>query len=258
MRGRAKGFVPCTALGVMELIARSGITLQGKRAVVIGDSNVVGTPLAMLLRDSGVAALTVCHRSSYQDFFDRAATSCQQQEQARLQADVCLPNVPGPDTYSSSSAKTAAEGSVAQEVQQAQHGNDIKSAANLHETKNGASEDRTGSEQAKPADAASLHDLPAITRTADIVIVAVGHAELVKQDWIKPGAVVIDVGINVVGDVDSPHYYVVGDVAAAEVAEVASAISPVPGGVGPMTIAAVLSNTIQSAEITSEGILRTA
>ncbi|KAL0022085.1 hypothetical protein WJX79_005384 [Trebouxia sp. C0005] len=134
-------FLPCTALGVMELIARSGITLPGKTAVVIGDSNVVGTPLAMLLQANGVAALT----------------------------------------------------------------------------------------------------------TADILIVAVGHAELVKRSWIKPGAVVIDVGINVVGNIDTGEYHVVGDIAYAEVAQVASAITPVPGGVGPMTIAAVLHNTIQAA-----------
>ena len=258
MRGRAQGFVPCTALGVMELIARSGITLQGKRAVVIGDSNVVGTPLAMLLRDSGVAALTVCHRSSYQDFFDRA--SQQQQEQARVQADVCLPTAPGPETYTLSCDKLAqAESNLAQESQQAQHGSDIKQPANnVAKTENGTPQGGFVNKQTQSADAASLHDLPAITRTADIVIVAVGHAELVKKDWIKPGAVVVDVGINVVGDVDSSHYYVVGDVAAAEVAQVASAISPVPGGVGPMTIAAVLSNTIQSAETTSQGLQRTA
>lgn len=248
MRGRAKGFVPCTALGVMELIARSGIKLKGKRAVVIGDSNVVGTPLAMLLRDSGVAALTVCHRSSYQDLFDRAAQH--KQEQARAEANSCLPNIPGPETYSlAGSELMQARTTRAQGLQPVQHGVGPE-AADMGQCKQPVelTQDRNRAKQPETADAAPLHDLPAITRTADVVIVAVGHAELVKQDWIKPGAVVIDVGINVVGDVDSPHYCVVGDVASAEVAQVASAISPVPGGVGPMTIAAVLSNTIQSAE----------
>ena len=92
-----------------------------------------------------------------------------------------------------------------------------------------------------------MRDLPSIAQTADILVVAVGHAELVKRSWIKPGAVVIDVGINVVGNIDTGEYHVVGDIAYAEVAQVASAITPVPGGVGPMTIAAVLHNTIQAA-----------
>ncbi|KAL0049948.1 hypothetical protein WJX82_001453 [Trebouxia sp. C0006] len=114
-------FLPCTALGVMELIARSGITLPGKTAVVIGDSSVVGTPLAMLLQANGVAALTVCPRSSYPEAFE---------SQARANAGA---------SYS-----------------------------------------------------AAMRDLPSIAQTADILIVAVGHAELVKRSWIKPGAVVID------------------------------------------------------------------
>jgi methylenetetrahydrofolate dehydrogenase (NADP+)/methenyltetrahydrofolate cyclohydrolase len=92
-------------------------------------------------------------------------------------------------------------------------------------------------------------DLPAITRTADILIVAIGKPEFVTADMVNPGAVVIDVGINRVDDpANVKGYRLVGDVAYASVAEVASAITPVPGGVGPMTIAMLLRNTLQAAE----------
>lgn len=91
-------------------------------------------------------------------------------------------------------------------------------------------------------------DLPAICRRADILVAAVGRAEMVKGDWIKPGAVVIDVGINRVEDPAAPRgYRLVGDVDFAQAQEVAGAITPVPGGVGPMTIAMLLSNTVLSA-----------
>ena len=86
-------------------------------------------------------------------------------------------------------------------------------------------------------------DLASVCARADILIAAVGRAEMVRRDWVKPGAVVIDVGINRTGD------GLVGDVAFAEVAEVARAITPVPGGVGPMTIAHLLRNTLQAAEM---------
>jgi methylenetetrahydrofolate dehydrogenase (NADP+)/methenyltetrahydrofolate cyclohydrolase len=90
-------------------------------------------------------------------------------------------------------------------------------------------------------------DLPAITRGADILIVAIGKPEFVTGDMVKPGAVVIDVGINRVDDTSSPKgYRLCGDVKYSEAAEVASAITPVPGGVGPMTIAMLLMNTLQS------------
>lgn len=81
-------------------------------------------------------------------------------------------------------------------------------------------------------------ELPAITRTGDIVVAAVGKPEFVRGDWVKPGAVVVDAGYNP-GNV--------GDVAFAEVAEVASLMSPVPGGVGPMTIAVLLDQTVEAA-----------
>lgn len=92
-------------------------------------------------------------------------------------------------------------------------------------------------------------DLPAICRTADILIVAIGKPEFVTADMVRPGAVVIDVGINRVDDPAAPKgYRIVGDVAYGPVAEVASAITPVPGGVGKMTIAMLLKNTLQAFE----------
>ena len=91
-------------------------------------------------------------------------------------------------------------------------------------------------------------DLPAISRRADIVVAAVGRPEMVKADWIKPGGVVIDVGINRVEDASRKSgYRLVGDVDYEEVAPRCSAITPVPGGVGPMTIAMLMKNTLQAA-----------
>jgi len=92
-------------------------------------------------------------------------------------------------------------------------------------------------------------DLPAICRRADILVAAVGRAEMVKADWVQPGAVVIDVGINRVDDPAAKRgYRLVGDVAFEEVKEVAGWITPVPGGVGPMTIAMLLQNTAKGAK----------
>jgi methylenetetrahydrofolate dehydrogenase (NADP+)/methenyltetrahydrofolate cyclohydrolase len=87
-------------------------------------------------------------------------------------------------------------------------------------------------------------DLPALCRSAEILVAAVGRPEMVRGDWIRPGAIVIDVGINRVrrGDKD----VLVGDVAFAEARQVADAITPVPGGVGPMTVACLLANTFQA------------
>jgi methylenetetrahydrofolate dehydrogenase (NADP+)/methenyltetrahydrofolate cyclohydrolase len=91
-------------------------------------------------------------------------------------------------------------------------------------------------------------DLPAICRRADIVIAAVGRPERVKADWIKDGAVVIDVGINRVEDASKKTgFRLVGDVAYDEVAPKCAAITPVPGGVGPMMIALLMQNTLQAA-----------
>ncbi|CEJ15599.1 Bifunctional protein FolD protein [bacterium YEK0313] len=102
-------------------------------------------------------------------------------------------------------------------------------------------------------------DLPAICRTADVLVAAVGRPELIRGDWIKPGAVVIDVGIQ---RIPAPERgegktRLVGDVATAEAAAVASAITPVPGGVGPMTIAMLMANTVTAAHL-REGLPRPA
>jgi methylenetetrahydrofolate dehydrogenase (NADP+)/methenyltetrahydrofolate cyclohydrolase len=87
-----------------------------------------------------------------------------------------------------------------------------------------------------------------VTRQADVLIVAMGKPEFVRGDMVKPGAVVIDVGVNRVDDASTEKgYRLVGDVAFAEAAEVASRITPVPGGVGPMTITMLLYNTVQAA-----------
>jgi methylenetetrahydrofolate dehydrogenase (NADP+) / methenyltetrahydrofolate cyclohydrolase len=94
-------------------------------------------------------------------------------------------------------------------------------------------------------------NLPEVVRRADIVVAAVGRAEMVKADWIKPGACVIDVGINRVASDIPGKTKLVGDVAFAEVAQVAGSISPVPGGVGPMTIACLLHNTLAAARARS-------
>jgi len=90
-------------------------------------------------------------------------------------------------------------------------------------------------------------DLPSVVRRADLVIAAVGRPEMVRRDWIKPGAIVIDVGINRVVGADGKAH-LVGDVAFGEAVEVAGAITPVPGGVGPMTIACLLKNTVEAAK----------
>jgi 5,10-methylene-tetrahydrofolate dehydrogenase/methenyl tetrahydrofolate cyclohydrolase len=144
--------VSCTPQGCIELLDRSGVSIEGKEAVVIGRSNIVGIPVAMLLMQRN-ATVTIAHSRT--------------------------------------------------------------------------------------------KDIEATVRRADIVVAAVGRAEFVKGSWLKPGAVVIDVGINSVDDATKKAgYRLVGDVDYAECAEVASMITPVPGGVGPMTIAMLLRNTV--------------
>jgi len=154
------GFVPCTPLGVKELLIRSGVETRGKHAVVVGRSNIVGKPMAQLLLQRGPGGdctVTVCHSGT--------------------------------------------------------------------------------------------KDLAATTRQADILVAAMGRAEAITGDMMKPGAVVIDVGINRVEDsAAAKGYRLVGDVHFASAAEVASHITPVPGGVGPMTIAMLLRNTLESAK----------
>ncbi len=220
----------------MELIARSGITLPGKTAVVIGDSSVVGTPLAMLLQANGVAALTVCPRSSYPEAFASRHSNSQHCQSA------CLPHQPKPAGHHQTK-------DVSQHLASEQAPHSTASTLSVEQKQQSSQQMQTNLDVSDPPAtySAAMRDLPSIAQTADILIVAVGHAELVKRSWIKPGAVVIDVGINVVGNIDTGEYHVVGDIAYAEVAQVASALTPVPGGVGPMTIAAVLHNTIQAA-----------
>jgi 5,10-methylene-tetrahydrofolate dehydrogenase/methenyl tetrahydrofolate cyclohydrolase len=158
MKRRDPLFIPCTPKGCIELLLRTGVEIEGKRAVVLGRSNIVGLPVSMLLLHRN-ATLTICHSRT--------------------------------------------------------------------------------------------KDLPGVVREADILVVAVGRAEMVRGDWVKPGAVVIDVGMNSVDDPTRERgYRLVGDVAFDEVKEVASAITPVPGGVGPMTIAMLLRNTMDSARRT--------
>ena len=148
------GFVPCTPLGCFKLLQQELGDLAGKEAVVIGRSNIVGKPMALLLlRES--CTVTVAH------------------------------------------SKT--------------------------------------------------RDLPAVVGRADIVVAAVGRPEMVKGDWLKPGATVIDVGINRLPAEDGKSR-LVGDVAFAEVQPLASRITPNPGGVGPMTIAILMRNTVRAAE----------
>ncbi len=153
------GFVPCTPRGVMEIIARFKIPTKGKKAVIIGRSNLVGRPLTQLLSQksaSGDATVCLCHSR----------------------------------------------------------------------TENLANE----------------------TRSADIVIAAVGIPHLVKGDMVKPGAAVIDVGINQIADSTTKSgTRLVGDVDFASVKEVAGWITPVPGGVGPMTVAMLLANGLAAA-----------
>jgi methylenetetrahydrofolate dehydrogenase (NADP+)/methenyltetrahydrofolate cyclohydrolase len=146
-----QGFVPCTPFGVMRLIETSGVNPRGKSAVIVGRSNIVGKPMALLLLAAD-ATVTVAHSRT--------------------------------------------------------------------------------------------PDLSAVTSNADILVAAVGRAKLIKADMVKPGAVVIDVGMN-----RDENGKLCGDVDFAEVKEVAGSITPVPGGVGPMTIAMLMQNTVLAAQM---------
>ncbi|MBI4760884.1 MAG: bifunctional 5,10-methylenetetrahydrofolate dehydrogenase/5,10-methenyltetrahydrofolate cyclohydrolase [Chloroflexota bacterium] len=167
-KGREPLFVPCTPYGCIYLLKEAGVQIAGANAVVLGRSNIVGMPAALLLIKEN-ATVTVVH------------------------------------------SKTK--------------------------------------------------DIPAVLRNADIIIAAIGRAQMVRGDWIKPGAAVIDVGINGVPVLDAngnpvinektgkPKQKLVGDVNFEEAKEVAGFITPVPGGVGPMTIAMLMANTLRAAEI---------
>jgi len=156
-KGREPLFVPCTPASCIYLLEQAGIPMEGAHAVVLGRSNIVGMPVALLLISKN-ATVTVCHSRT--------------------------------------------------------------------------------------------RDLPALVRQADILIAAIGKAEFVRGEWIKPGAAVIDVGINEKPDPSKPKgYRLVGDVNFEEARDVAGYLTPVPGGVGPMTIAMLMKNTLRAAEI---------
>ena len=144
-------FLPCTPAGVMALLERTGIEIAGKKCVVVGRSNIVGKPMAMLLLHAN-GTVTVCHSRT--------------------------------------------------------------------------------------------KELSSVTREADILVVAIGRADFITADMVKPGAVVIDVGMNRRADGK-----LTGDVDFAAVEPIASAITPVPGGVGPMTITMLLQNTLTAASL---------
>jgi methylenetetrahydrofolate dehydrogenase (NADP+) / methenyltetrahydrofolate cyclohydrolase len=156
-KGRKPVFVPCTPYGCIYLLDRVGVKIEGANAVVLGRSNIVGMPVALLLLSRN-ATVTVCHSRT--------------------------------------------------------------------------------------------RDLPAVIRQADILVAAIGKTEMVRGDWIKPGAAVVDVGINSVPDATKKSgHRLVGDVNFQEAKEIAGFITPVPGGVGPMTIAMLMKNTLHAAEI---------
>jgi methylenetetrahydrofolate dehydrogenase (NADP+)/methenyltetrahydrofolate cyclohydrolase len=157
MKGRDPLFIPCTPHGCMVLLEEAGVETNGAEAVIVGRSNIVGLPMAMLLQKAN-ATVTICHSRT--------------------------------------------------------------------------------------------KDLEAHVKQADIVVAAIGWAEMIKGSWLKPGAAVIDVGINRVDDETRKRgYRLVGDVEYDTAKEVAGAITPVPGGVGPMTIAMLMKNTLTAAEI---------
>jgi methylenetetrahydrofolate dehydrogenase (NADP+)/methenyltetrahydrofolate cyclohydrolase len=156
-KGRDPLFVPCTPFGCIYLLKQAGVKLEGANAVVLGRSNIVGMPAALLLVREN-ATVTICHSRT--------------------------------------------------------------------------------------------KDLPSVVRQADVLIAAIGRAEMVRGDWVKPGAAVIDVGINRIEDASAPKgSRLVGDVCFEEVKEVAGWLTPVPGGVGPMTIAMLMRNTLHAAKM---------
>ncbi len=156
-KGRNPLFVPCTPAGCIYLLDQAGVKIDGANAVVLGRSNIVGMPAALLLTSRN-ATVTICHSRT--------------------------------------------------------------------------------------------EDLPHIVHRADILIAAIGRPEMVRGDWIKPGAAVIDVGMNDKPDPSKKRgYRLVGDVNFDEASQVAGFITPVPGGVGPMTIAMLMKNTLKAAQI---------
>jgi len=245
MRAGAPLYVPCTPLGTLELLRRSNVAVAGKRAVIVGNSNTVGTPLSMLLRDAGAISVTLCHRTALD---------------SDLQAAAGGGPPGGGDAGGAGPGGRAAAGvggaGAPEEGEAAGLRADAEACLPPLAIGGGAG---GGGPRAMAVGGgfADAETLKSVTREADLLFVAVGSPELVRRDWVKPGAVVVDIGINVVpydaargaarvptrGEVD---VQVVGDVDFDAVAPVASAITPVPGGIGPMTIAALLDNTFAS------------
>ncbi|GAV89460.1 THF_DHG_CYH domain-containing protein/THF_DHG_CYH_C domain-containing protein [Cephalotus follicularis] len=156
MKGRDPLFLPCTPKGCLELLSRSGVTIKGKKAVVVGRSNIVGLPVSLLLLKAD-ATVTIVHSHTY--------------------------------------------------------------------------------------------DPESIILEADIIIAAAGQPMMIKGSWIKPGAAVIDVGTNAIDDPSRKSgYRLVGDVDFKEACKVAGWVTPVPGGVGPMTVEMLLKNTLDAAK----------
>jgi 5,10-methylene-tetrahydrofolate dehydrogenase/methenyl tetrahydrofolate cyclohydrolase len=184
MRGRGARLVPCTPLGVMELLQRSGIGVQGRSAVVVGDSNIVGTPLAALLRDQGAAAVTVCHRLSYQDWCGPASAP------QRAAADACLPRLPGPSTpvpVPVTTSTSSLDQSSQRTLSYSAPGKAVAAAATASSTRAAASDAASQSSKScrVQADVTSQQLLPAVTKGADILVVAVGVPEMVKREWVS-------------------------------------------------------------------------
>jgi len=292
MRGRRATFVPCTALGVMQLLYRSNVQLTGRNVVILGDSNIVGMPLAMLFRDGGAATVTVVHRTSYGELFADAAS--EERAAQRAEAGACHPRLPGflsghavgeekgSNTSSATTSPTSPHPPAAAAA--AAEPYEVTYSANLRDAYRWKQRDVYSTSSSSNSNTSGRGpDLPAITSTADILVVAVGYPGLVKRGWVKPGAVVVDVGINVVdwensdsidggsggrgkGGIhqvrhdlagvkksvddsdDDGLFHVVGDVDFEDVGGIAAAITPVPGGVGPMTVAALMHNTVEAAK----------
>lgn len=242
--GHGAHCVPCAPLGCVEMMTRSHLPLRGRHVVVLGDSNTVGTPLSMLLRDRGAAAVTVVHRGPRLDAVDGGGAGDDDDDETaerRASAGVCLPAPNRRLARRRARAAAAASGGAPAVAGPA-----------------------AGPDGPAPGFGPGL---PALCRLADVLVVAVGEPELVDAAWIKPGAVVLDVGINVVRrrrgapdaaaaattgpgsppDPGDPEHRVVGDVDFDAASRVASVVTPVPGGVGPCTIAALLSNTLEAA-----------
>ena len=256
MRGRTARFVPCTALGCIELLKRSGIELRHKSVVIVGDSNIVGMPLAMLFRDEGTSSVTVVHRSARGSGMTNGDGGSNDSNCGRGPVSYqggAREDQDGKDTL----AKDKEEGVIGvDEANDPPHPYQVTYNSNKN------------IDTPKPFSQEDLDAIMRTTRSADILVVAVGSAKLVDRRWIKPGAIVLDVGINALPDVEREslqeesqwrgekpmfetlsrqHSHVVGDVDSDDIIGTASWISPVPGGLGPMTVAALIRNTINSA-----------